>query len=403
MIGSDPRFDGLWNARAACTIPSANSGNTLTTRITEFSYDVEGRLSQVNSPEGVINYDYDLITGRHVGTCTQNSETTYEYDALGRLWKVHAIKRNGITINETTIYTYTAVGSRDTVTLPNNTVTAYKYDELNRLTNLTHTASGGALLAGYSYKVDSTGRRTNAVEVLLNTDDSTRTTNTISWQYDGLYRLTNEVSTSTASALAHATSYQYDKVGNRVKKVDVVGGTTTTVTNLYNANDQLLKEVTQVGAALTATNNYVYDANGSVIARTNITSGGTATAVYAYDLKNKLSSVLTGGNTTKYEYNHQGIRVRSLTGASTKYYLVDGNNHTGYAQVSELYAPTKAAMMPPNLTLAQLLAYERDTKGSKNRLHQTEHPNSLPASCCCPGQPRAWLGVLHSARPDRLR
>ena len=66
-----------------------------------------------------------------------------------------------------------------------------------------------------------------------------------------------------------------------------------------------------------------------------ITSGGTATALYDYDLKNKLSAVTTGGSTTKYEYNHQGIRVRTVTASSTKYYLVDGNNHTGYAQVLE--------------------------------------------------------------------
>ncbi len=339
LIGCDPSLDGLWTARAACVDPGS-TGSTLTTRITTFSYDLEGRLAQVNSPEGYINYEYDLATGQHVRTCTANSESTYEYDALGRLWKVHAIRRNNATINETTIYTYTAVGSRDTVTLPNNTVTAYKYDELNRLTNLTHTASGGALLASYSYKVDSTGRRTNAVEVLLDTNDSTRTTNTIIWQYDGLYRLTNEVQTSTSSttALTHSSSYQYDKAGNRWKKIDVVGGTTTTITNQYNANDQLLKEVTLVGGAPTATNTYLYDANGSVIARTNIASGGTGVALYSYDLKNKLNSVASFNGiwtTNQFEYNEQGIRVRTVTGGSTKYFLVDGNNHTGYAQVLE--------------------------------------------------------------------
>ena len=33
----------------------------------------------------------------------------------------------------------------------------------------------------------------------------------------------------------------------------------------------------------------------------------------------------------------------------------------------------------------------------------TEHPSTLRASECCPGQPRAWLGVFHTARPVRLR
>jgi len=47
--------------------------------VTNFTYDVEGNLSQVNSPEGVINYDYDLATGRLIHVCTQNSEVEYSY------------------------------------------------------------------------------------------------------------------------------------------------------------------------------------------------------------------------------------------------------------------------------------------------------------------------------------
>lgn len=49
LIGSDPRFDGLWTARAACDIPS-NPTLTQDERITTFTYDLEGRLAQVNSP-----------------------------------------------------------------------------------------------------------------------------------------------------------------------------------------------------------------------------------------------------------------------------------------------------------------------------------------------------------------
>jgi len=146
-----------------------------------------------------------------------------------------------------------------------------------------------------------------------------------------------QTSTSGTTALTHSTSYEYDKNGNRWKKVDVVGGVTTTITNQYNANDQLLKEVTRAGSTLTATNDYVYDANGSLTARTNITSGGTATALYTYDLKNKLSTVKVVGEPgiTSYLYNEQGIRVRSQKGANMTHYLVDANNHTGYAQVLE--------------------------------------------------------------------
>lgn len=344
LIGSDPHFDGLWTARAACTDPG-NSNSSPTIRITEFSYDVEGRLAQVISPEGYLNYTYDLATGRHMGTCTKNSETTYEYDTLGRLWKVHAIKRNGSTINETTTYTYTAVGSRESVSLPNGVVTTWQYDELNRLTNVANVkTSGSVLLSQFSYKLDLSGRRTNALEIIKQEDSTSPgyQTNAMTWQYDGLYRLTNEVCVAMVPSASYTNRFQYDKTGNRWSNVRIVNSGTTTVTNQYNNNDQLLKEVTLSGTTPIVTNTYVYDANGSLIAKTNApTTGNGSTNLYSYDLKNKMSQVASYGSsgswgTNNFLYNERGIRVRTTPNSgSPTLYLVDGNNHTGYAQVLE--------------------------------------------------------------------
>jgi YD repeat-containing protein len=99
VIGSDPHFASLWTARAACgDVPSNTSTDTV--RITTFSYDLDGRLAQVNSPEGCLNYEYSLATGRLTSTCTANSKYTYEYDSLGRPWKVNVLKRdNGSPFN----------------------------------------------------------------------------------------------------------------------------------------------------------------------------------------------------------------------------------------------------------------------------------------------------------------
>lgn len=211
------------------------------------------------------------------------------------------------------------------------------YDSLNRLTNLTHSLGGTNLLASYSYQLHPTGRRTNAVEILKTEDTATPyITNTLSWAYDGMYRLTNEVSISTAPSGngTYTNAYQYDQVGNRFAKVHSQYGGTTTITNLYNENDQLLKEVTLTNGAPAETNWYAYDANGSVIARTNV-AATTTTTLYGYDLKNKLSSVTTAGGveTNFFLYNDQGIRVRttSSAGGNPTLYLVDANNHTGYA------------------------------------------------------------------------
>src|SRR5206468_411970 len=102
----------------------------------------------------------------------------------------------------------------------------------------------------------------------------------------------------------------------------------------------LLKEVTKVGNSLTETNLYDYDLNGSLTARTNISSTGTGTALYGYNLANKLNSVTANSLTTTFLYNHSGIRVRSTSGTNSTHYLIDANNHIGYAQIlEELTAP----------------------------------------------------------------
>jgi uncharacterized protein RhaS with RHS repeats len=337
LLGSDPRLD-FWSARAECANPTNSSSDAV--RLTYFGYDLEGHLTQVNCPEGVINYGYDEATGRHISTCTPNNEVGYQYDELGRLEHVTVLKRNGTVTNEVTTYTYTDVGSRSTVTLPNGVITTNRYDSLNRLTNVTHSLGGTNLLASYTYGLHSTGRRTNAVEILKQEDGNWQT-NTLTWSYDAMYRLTNEVSISSLGASGtYTNSYRYDKVGNRLSKTHYQNSVTTLTTNSFNENDQLLSEITLTNSIANATNLYAYDANGSLISKTNIASGGTSAALYGYDLKNKLTgftnypaSGLTV--TASYVYNDQGIRVRSTEGGNPRHYLIDANNHTGYAQILE--------------------------------------------------------------------
>jgi YD repeat-containing protein len=82
---------------------------------------------------------------------------------------------------------------------------------------------------------------------------------------------------------------------------------------------------------------YGYDANGSTTS-TARTAGGTTTATsYTYDLRNRMSSVTSGGVTTNYSYDEAGNIVgQSSTGTVTKY-LRDNNNPTRYSQVLEVF------------------------------------------------------------------
>jgi RHS repeat-associated protein len=184
---------------------------------------------------------------------------------------------------------------------------------------------GTTNMASYSYKLNPAGRRTNAVEVLRQ-EDNTYLTNTLSWQFDGMYRLTNEVSVCSAGAYTYTNAYQYDKVGNRLKKTRT-GNAPETISYSYNANDQLTNQVSSLGTTTT----YGYDPNGSL---TNETVGSTVNS-YTYNVANKLTAVAVNGTiAASYLYNDEGIRVQTTAGATT-HYLIDANNHTGYAQVLE--------------------------------------------------------------------
>jgi hypothetical protein len=54
---------------------------------------------------------------------------------------------------------------------------------------------------------------------------------------------------------------------------------------------------------------------------------------------------------------------------------------------NELYTPTIAREMPMKIERWNSFSATSATQGSKARLHQTEHPNALPASWRCPSEP----------------
>jgi RHS repeat-associated protein len=87
---------------------------------------------------------------------------------------------------------------------------------------------------------------------------------------------------------------------------------------------------------------YGYDANGSLISKvtTNGSSVITESRAYEYDLQNRLVKETDTNQTpavviAEYAYNSSGIRTKKIDASTATYYLVDENNHTGYAQVIE--------------------------------------------------------------------
>jgi RHS repeat-associated protein len=348
LLGTESNWELL-----AANCPTGQTPIDDTVRVTEFTYDVDGRVTSVCSPEGTIHYEYDAATGRKTRMYTDNNDTRYTYDELGRLKTVAVHKKNGQPVSpaEVTTYNYTDVGSRESVEMANGTKTTYEYNDLKRLTKVSILDSQSSILSSFAYTLHATGRRTASTEITRQ-DDSSYTTNNFTWSYDQMYRLVSEVR-GQGSEDQITDSYSYDLVGNRLSKntESPVSGLLSSVSYSYNANDQLLQEVSTV----TGTTTYSYDANGSQVQKSG--GGVPAPTTYTYDLENRLAAAginrIESGQTVSivasYIYNPFGIRTRADTtttiGAGqpttrSKLFHVDSMNHTGYAQVLEEWSST---------------------------------------------------------------
>jgi YD repeat-containing protein len=170
-------------------------------RFESTTYDAQGRIASVTTPEGTISYAYDRL-GRLASTSVgapgaPERITRYTYDALGRLETVREDQQPADPASPTldTRYGYTLLGSLRRTDLPNGVIQVYAYDQLNRLDLLTHYGpddtpddlSDNPVLARFDYTVQADGRRSGLTETFYADGQATRlsptrsTGNTTRW------------------------------------------------------------------------------------------------------------------------------------------------------------------------------------------------------------------------------
>ena len=131
----------------------------------------------------------------------------------------------------TTTYAYDSASNLVTVTYPNQLQSTIQYDSLNRLTSLnTATTTSSTPVAGYSYTLGATGNRTGATE---------QSGRTLTWNYDGIYRLTNETISSDTGGANGSVSYGLDPVGNRTSTNSSLPGVQSVSLASFNLDDWL--------------------------------------------------------------------------------------------------------------------------------------------------------------------
>ena len=269
---------------------------------TVYTYDVRHRLASKQTPFGTLSYTYDnasnLLTTR--SSNANGISVDYSYDVLNRLSTVKDNRLLALNGGLTT-YDYDAVGNLESYQYPNGVTTSYQYNTLNRLTSMSTASGGGGTLSSYSYTLGPAGNRTAVSEL---------GGRTVSYTYDDLYRLTNETIANDPHGINGAVGYDYDAVGNRLSRTSSVTGVPSQ-SSTYDTNDRLGSDT--------------YDANGNTTAANSNS--------YGYDFENRLTSLNNGSVT--YVYDGDGNRVSKTVSGVTTNYLVDTNNHTGYAQVVE--------------------------------------------------------------------
>jgi RHS repeat-associated protein len=260
---------------------------------TTYTYDSLDRLTMKATPEGTLNYTYDAAGNLASMTSSDgNASVDYTWDELNRL---STVVDNRLSGSNTTTYSYDPANNLATATYPNGLQTTFAYDTQNRMTGVS------SRTGSYQYGLGPTGNRISATE---------QGGRSITWNYDGIYQLTNETISSDPNNNGGRVAYGLDPVGNRLSINSTLNGVSSGSFS-FNGDDLMGGES--------------YDANGNTIS----TGGKT----FAYDSENHLKT-MNGGAVTII-YDGDGNRVAKTANGVTTRYLVDDLNPIGYAQVVE--------------------------------------------------------------------
>ncbi|HEY1302918.1 MAG TPA: RHS repeat-associated core domain-containing protein [Vicinamibacterales bacterium] len=255
---------------------------------TSYSYDAVGRVASVRRYDGTtIKYGYDGA-GRRTSLIYPNGNTVQsQYNGASRLTAVIDWS------NRKTVYTYDAAGNLAGIALPNGVTVGYSYDAADRLAGVSVLNPDGSKGPTFSYSLDALG---NPLQVVTETG-------TFRYAYDALARLISWTSPSGAT-----TSYAYDATGNRISSSSPAGSRTYS----YDDADEMLAA---------GTTSFTYDGNGSRVTK----SAAGQTTLYRWDPANRLESITgPGGALLQYEYDGDGNRISQSGGAADLAYVNAG-------------------------------------------------------------------------------
>jgi RHS repeat-associated protein len=287
------------------------------TEFTDWSYDAQGRLTNIANQDVATAYTYHGTTQRVATETTTSSgigrTVTRAFDANFRLSAV-----TSSSVNHSLSYGYEATTGRlqtinndgppplatygylnghvHTLALENGLTTTTVRDAALQVTSHS-TASGASVKSSVAHGYDAAGRRKYAQY-----EDS----NGQAYHYDSAGQIKNVVVNTATPATTNATvssshAYYYDLNGNRTSVLDT-GLTTNYSSNSVNAY-----------TSITGSTAPTYDLNGNML--TGPVEGMASTLVY--DKENRLRSITRNSVSTSHRYDALGRIIETSSNAST--------------------------------------------------------------------------------------
>ena len=265
---------------------------------TDYSYDQWDRLTSetryILEDSFSLSFEYDIANRLTALVYPDDTRIVYLYDDLGRMIEVKRFvdgQNDEILMDE---IRYDEENLLSQFNYGNNLQSSFSYDSNDRFAAI-QVKNGSTSFLDLEYIRDNKGNITHLINGWRDTA-STWHSDTESYSYDGLDRLTS------ASCTSWSHLYSYDTVGNRTAR-DSLTYSLNTVNEIISVSDGT---------------NFAYDDNGNRIQKTK----GYDTWIYMYDHENRLIEVKKNQSTIgEYVYDGDGIRLQKTENGTTTTYI----------------------------------------------------------------------------------
>jgi RHS repeat-associated protein len=319
-------YDGRGNK--VKEVVTGKNGSTVTTNVTQFSYDDFDRLTCTAvrmNPAAFSSLPASACNLGSQGSAGPDRITTNTYDALNRITQIR--RAVGTSIEQAYVtYSYTSDGFKQDIVDANGNRTRFTYDGHNRQNgwyfpsktrptafNPATAATALATAGTYSttdyeaYGYDNNGNRTSLRK---------RDGQMIDYQYDALNRMTVKDVPGTANDVYYGYDLRGYQLYARFGSASGQG-----ITNVYDGFGRNTSSSINLGGT-TRTITRQFDAHGL---RTRVTHPDGKYFVYNYDGLDRLTAILENGSAqiVSQTYYPMGLRQTQTRGAVSTTYTYD--------------------------------------------------------------------------------